>query len=125
LFVLPLIATAIGMGLVNGCASSAATASVPPSQVGAASGISNMARYVGAALFTAASATIYAASQGAARPEALVDGVARCALLMAVASLVGTGIALLYGRFRRQRVGVADRASAAAAVVHSVPVPED
>ena len=100
LFVLPLIATAAGMGLVNGCASSAATASVPPDQVGAASGISNMARYVGAALLTAASATIYAGAQQSAQ---LASGVARCALLMAITALAGTAIAVLYGRFRHAR----------------------
>lgn len=37
------------MGLSNNCASSAATASVDQHEVGAASGISNMARYVAAA----------------------------------------------------------------------------
>ena len=39
--------------------SSAATASVPENQVGGASGVSNMARYVGAAVATALAATIY------------------------------------------------------------------
>ena len=43
----------------NGPASSAATASVPENQVGGASGVSNMARYVGAAVATALAATIY------------------------------------------------------------------
>ncbi|MET0844107.1 MAG: MFS transporter, partial [Mycetocola sp.] len=53
IFVLPLIAVAVGMGLSNGPASSAATAAVPAHQVGEASGVSNMARYVGAAVATA------------------------------------------------------------------------
>lgn len=114
LFVWPLLATAVGMGLVNGCASAAATASVPASQVGAASGISNMARYVGAALLTAASATIYAGAQQAGAP---VAGVARCAVLMAITALVGTGIAVLYGRFRHR-----GRASWSSA--HTVPSAE-
>ena len=39
-FVLPLAVTAIGLGLANGPASSASTASVSPDQVGQASGIS-------------------------------------------------------------------------------------
>ena len=58
-FVLPLIAVAIGMGLSNGPASSAATAAVPANQVGEASGVSNMARYIGAAVATALAASIY------------------------------------------------------------------
>ena len=53
-FLLPLIAIAVGMGLSNGPSSSAATAAVPAAQVGEASGVSNMARYVGAAVATAA-----------------------------------------------------------------------
>ena len=52
-FLLPILAIAVGMGLSNGPASSAATASVPQEQVGGASGVSNMARYVGAAGATA------------------------------------------------------------------------
>ena len=58
-FVLPLIAVAVGMGLSNGPATSASTACVSAAQVGAASGVSNMARYVGAAVATALAATIY------------------------------------------------------------------
>ena len=62
-FLLPILAIAVGMGLSNGPASSAATASVPQEQVGGASGVSNMARYVGAAVATALCATIYASVQ--------------------------------------------------------------
>ena len=58
-FLLPLVAIAMGMGLSNGPSSSAATACVPSEQVGEASGVSNMARYVGAAVATALAATIY------------------------------------------------------------------
>ena len=58
-FLLPLVAIAVGMGLSNGPSSSAATACVPEEQVGEASGVSNMARYVGAAVATALAATIY------------------------------------------------------------------
>jgi MFS family permease len=59
-FLLPLIAVAVGMGLSNGRASSAATAAVSADQVGAASGVPNVARYVGAAVATALAASIYA-----------------------------------------------------------------
>ncbi len=63
-FLLPLVAIAVGMGMSNGPASSAATASVPENQVGGASGVSNMARYVGAAVATALAATIYGSVTG-------------------------------------------------------------
>jgi MFS family permease len=118
MFVLPLVAIAVGLGLSNGCASSAATVSVPQHQVGSASGVSNMARYVGAALFTAATATIYGSAGGG---DGLARGVARCALLMTVASLVGLALAVLYGRHRLPRAQAVDRAAAAAGVVHTVP----
>jgi EmrB/QacA subfamily drug resistance transporter len=124
LFVLPLVGIAVGMGLSNGCASSAATASVPQHEVGSASGISNMARYVGAALMTAAAATIYstaAASHTVSHAEALTHGVARSALLMAIAAGVGIALALLYGRQRPERAATADRVAAAAVMVHTIP----
>jgi Major Facilitator Superfamily len=55
-FVAPLIAIAVGLGLANGPASSASTAAVSPDEVGQASGISNMARYIGGSLAVAAAA---------------------------------------------------------------------
>ncbi|UOX93102.1 MFS transporter [Amycolatopsis sp. FBCC-B4732] len=125
-FVLPLVAVAAGLGLSNGCASAAATSSVPGNDVGGASGISNMARYVGAALLTAVTATIYggaASIEGANRGAALVDGVARTALLMAIVSGVGVALGLLYGRYRPGPARPGGPTSAAAGVVHSVPVP--
>ncbi|HEX6681513.1 MAG TPA: MFS transporter, partial [Candidatus Limnocylindrales bacterium] len=59
MFVIPLVGIAIGMSLQNGPASSVSTSAVPPDQVGSASGVSNMARYVGAAVMTAIVAGIY------------------------------------------------------------------
>ena len=57
-FVLPLVVLAVGLGIANGPASSGSTAAVPPTRSAQASGISNMARYVGAAVAVAAIATI-------------------------------------------------------------------
>ena len=88
-FVVPLIAVAIGMGLSNGPASAAATASVDATDVGAASGVSNMARYVGAAVATALAATVYGsviadgAAAGLSQADALADGLATASWLMA------------------------------------------
>ena len=61
-FVLPLIVLAAGLGLANGPASSVSTSAVPPDQVGQASGISNMARYIGGSLVVAATATVFDAT---------------------------------------------------------------
>jgi EmrB/QacA subfamily drug resistance transporter len=125
LFVLPLIVVAVGMGFSNGCASSAATASVPQSEVGAASGISNMARYVGTSLFVAATATIYGTATSATdvdRAEAVATGVSRSALLMMIVSALGIVLAVLHGRHRPDRQRTVDRAAAAAVVVHTVPI---
>ena len=55
---LPLIGLVVGLGLANGPASSGSTSAVSADQVGQASGISNMARYVGAAVAVAAVAMV-------------------------------------------------------------------
>ena len=64
-FVVPLAATAIGLGLANGPASSASTATVSADQIGQASGISNMARYVGGSMAVAAAGSVYSAVNAA------------------------------------------------------------
>jgi MFS family permease len=122
MFVVPLVAMAVGMGLSNGCAAAAATAAVPPEEVGAASGISNMARYVGASLLTAAAATIYGSAAAGSR-DSLVEGVSQTAVLMTVASAIGIAVAAFYGRHRPPPQRTVDRAAAASAVAHSVPTP--
>ena len=100
-FLLPLVAIAVGMGMSNGPASSAATASVPENQVGGASGVSNMARYVGAAVATALAATIYGtviANQtdgGASQGDALASGLAAASWMMAVFSFLGVLMAFV------------------------------
>jgi MFS family permease len=126
-FVLPLVAVAIGMGLSNGPASSAATASVPAAQVGAASGVSNMARYVGAAVAVALAATIYGGviedetAGGASAADALAAGLAAASWVMAVFSIAGVAMAVLMGRHRAARGTLADSAAAAAAHTHTLP----
>ena len=105
-FVLPLIAVAVGMGLSNGPASSAATAAVPAAQVGEASGVSNMARYVGAAVATALAASIYSSvigrqtAAGAEPAEALSAGLGTASWVMAVFSVAGVLMAVVMGRHR-------------------------
>lgn len=127
-FVLPLVALAVGMSLQNGPASSLSTAAVTPAQVGAASGISNMARYVGAAVMTAIVASIYATvsgdhvAAGASESAALAAGVSRTAVAMGIWCALGVLMALLVGRFRPRRQGMVELAAAAASTSHTLPV---
>jgi EmrB/QacA subfamily drug resistance transporter len=126
-FLLPLIAVAVGMGMSNGPASSAATASVSAEQVGAASGVSNMARYVGAAVATALAATIYATvtanrtAAGETTSEALSAGLALASWVMAAFSFAGVLMALVMARYRAAKGTVHDSAAAAAAHTHTLP----
>ncbi|WP_396656147.1 MFS transporter [Microbacterium sp.] len=125
-FVLPLVAIAVGMGLSNGPSSSAATACVPQNQVGSASGVSNMARYVGAAVATALVATINAsvigrrAEEGAAMSEALAAGLAAASWVMAGFSVAGVVMAMLLKRHRMARGTLQDAAASAAAPLHTL-----
>jgi EmrB/QacA subfamily drug resistance transporter len=127
-FVGPLIAIAVGLGLANGPASSASTAAVPPAEVGAASGISNMARYVGGSLAVAAVATVSTAvtdakrAAGESASAALAAGLSRASLLLTIVSGLGVALLLLMGRHRAERPSAVHRLAAAAVVVHTVPV---
>jgi MFS family permease len=124
-FLLPVIAIAVGMGMSNGPASSAATASVSAEQVGAASGVSNMARYIGAAVATALAATIYATvtanrtAAGKTASEALSAGLALASWVMAAFSFAGVLMALVMARYRAAKGTVHDSAAAAAAHTHT------
>lgn len=126
-FLLPLIAIAVGMGLSNGPASAAATASVPQTQVGGASGVSNMARYVGAAVATALAATIYEnvistrSAAGLPLDDALASGVAAASWAMAVFSFIGVLMAFVIARHRPAKGTLNDAAAAAAALSYTLP----
>lgn len=127
-FLLPLIAIAVGMGLSNGPSSSAATASVRQEQVGEASGVSNMARYVGAAVATALAATVYSSvdanrlADGASEADALAAGLAAAAWVMAVISALGIVLAVVAIRRHRLASGTVQD-SAAAAAAHLITLP--
>ena len=127
-FVLPLVVLSAGLGLANGPASSASTAAVPDDQVGQASGISNMARYIGGSVVVAAVATIFNSvaveetAAGASASEALAAGLSRSALLMAICSGLGIALALLMARHHQVRPNAVDRVAAAAgATSHTIP----
>jgi len=127
-FLAPLVGLSIGLGLANGPASSGSTAAVSADEVGQASGISNMSRYVGAAVAVAAVATVSNTvavdheAAGDSPSEALAAGLASSALLMAILSASGV---LLVGLMRRQKIArsrAVDRAAAAAITTHTIPV---
>jgi MFS family permease len=126
-FLLPLIAVAVGMGLSNGPASAGATAAVAPNQVGEASGVSNMARYVGASVATALAATIYSSviasrtAAGQSASDALASGLATTSWVMAGVSFAGVVLAVVMRRHQRVRGTLADAAASAAAVAHTLP----
>ncbi len=128
-FVLPVVLVAVGMALSNGPSSSIATSSVPEHQVGSASGISNMARYVGAAVMTAIVATVYAETttseteSGEAAGDALATAFARSSLVLVIVSALGIGLALLAGRHRPPEPLPIDQAAAAASTLHTLPTP--
>jgi len=126
-FVAPLVAIAVGLGLANGPASSASTASVSQDEVGQASGISNMARYIGGAVAVAAVATVFNAvtnnhvNAGASQSDALAAGLAGAALLLAIFSAAGIALSLLMARHRPEQPEAIHRAAAAAATSHTIP----
>jgi EmrB/QacA subfamily drug resistance transporter len=126
-FVLPLVVLSAGLGLSNGPASSASTSSVPSDQVGQASGISNMARYIGGSLFVAVIATVYNSvtvdheKNGASAADALAAGLGRSALVLAVLSASGIAVALLMARHHQRNPDAVHLAAAAAASTHTIP----
>jgi len=126
-FVVPLVVLAVGLGVANGPASSGSTSAVSADEVGAASGISNMARYVGAAVAVAAVAMVNNAvvnnhrEAGESASAALAAGLSSSALLMAIWSAAGIALIVLMARQRRMPTRAIDRAAAAAASVHTIP----
>jgi MFS family permease len=129
-FVVPIIAVAVGMGLSNGPASAASTACVSPAQIGSASGISNMARYVGSSVFVALAASIYAGvaqsrvDDGREVSDALASGIAWSCVVLAITCALGVGMGLI-GRFRQRHAQPMQTAAATAAHSHTIPVPGD
>lgn len=127
-FVGPLIVLAFGLGLANGPSSSVATACVATDQVGAASGISNMGRYVGSAVLTAVTAALFSAVYtrrhvgSTAVADALAAGFSRSSIGLALFCAFGVALSLLVGRIRPTGPPTAAHyAAAAAAGSHTVP----
>jgi EmrB/QacA subfamily drug resistance transporter len=130
-FIAPLVLIAVGLGIANGPASSASTSSVAPSDTGAASGISNMSRYVGGSLAVAAAATIYNAAAinhreaGASPSAALAAGLSRASIMLTLFSAAGILLIVLMRRYKAKQPRPADLAAAAAVTTHTIPVPQE
>jgi EmrB/QacA subfamily drug resistance transporter len=128
-FVVPFLVAAVGMSMTNGPCSSVSTSAVAEEQVGAASGISNMARYVGAAVFTAVAAAVYGGTttskiaDGHAPADALASGFERVAIVMAILSALGIPLALAAKRMHSPKPQMVDYAAAAIAHQHTLPRP--
>lgn len=128
-FLLPLLAIAVGLSLTNGPATSVSTSCVTPEQVGQASGVSNMARYVGGAVMTAVASGIYAngiatsTAEGAPHAAALADGFSRACLALTVFAASSIVFAVVRSRRVGRPHGV-DYAAAAASTTHTLPVGE-
>src|SRR4029078_9165184 len=128
-FVVPFLVAAFGMSMTNGRCSSISTSSVPEEQVGAASGISNMARYVGASVFVAIAAAVYSSTTaskidaGESPSDALAHGFGRVSLVMAIVSALGIPLAIAAKRARSPKPETIDYAAAAASSTHTLPRP--
>ncbi|MBM7503600.1 MFS transporter [Agromyces aurantiacus] len=131
LFVLPLIGVAAGMSLQNGPCSSISTACVDPAEVGAASGISNMARYVGAAVMTAIVASVYSGvgsrqvAAGESDAVALAHAFSWSSIAMGIWCALGIALALLVARKVTRRPAEFEAAAAAASTSHTLTPPDD
>ena len=86
-----------------------------------------MARYIGAALFVAFTATIYNSVQidheksGASASDALAAALSRVSLVLAICSAAGIALALLMARHHQRKPKAVDLAAAAAATAHTLP----
>lgn len=130
LFVLPLVGVAAGMSLQNGPCSSISTACVEPREVGAASGVSNMARYVGAAVMTAIVASVYGSvsanqvAAGASEAAALASAFSWSSISMGIWCVLGIALALLVARGVTRKPSEFEYAAAAASTSHTLTPPD-
>ncbi|HEY7622280.1 MAG TPA: MFS transporter [Solirubrobacteraceae bacterium] len=126
-FVGPLVGLAIGLGIANGPASSGSTSAVSHDQVGQASGISNMARYIGGSVAVAAVAMVDNAvinnhkDAGASASDALAAGLSAASIVMAIWCAAGVALVVFLRRHRAKTPEAVDLAAAAAASTHTIP----
>jgi sugar phosphate permease len=99
---------------------------VSEDQVGAASGISNMARYIGSSVAVAAAGLVYTTvtqnhlDDGATQSDALASGLAAACVMMAIWAALGVVLIRLMKRVVPRSRAI-DRAAAAAATTHTIP----
>ncbi len=129
-FLGPIVLAAVGLCFSNNPCSALATGSVDQGQVGEASGVSNMARYVGPAVMTAIVAALYTEiparqmADGASTADALVSGFRGAAIALTLVSACGIFLYHLARGYRPAPPTGVDVAIAAAAPVMTIPRPE-
>ena len=128
-FVLPLAVTAIGLGLANGPASSASTASVSPTR-SAKHPASRTWPDTSAGRWPSpppgpSSAPLPALNRqpGKAPPRHSRAGLSGAAILLTIMTAAGIPLALLMGRHHPPRQQAIHRVAAAAIIVHTIPTP--
>ena len=130
LFFVPIVLTAAGLCLSNNPCSAVATGAVAPAEVGAASGLSNMARYVGPAVMTAIVAAVYAEiperrlADGESAADALAAGFRGASLVLTIVSAFGILLMYLVRGYRQRTATGVDVAIAAAGGSLTIPRPE-
>ena len=130
LFLGPIVLAAVGLCFSNNPCSALATGAVDQAQVGAASGVSNMARYVGPAVMTAIVAALYTEiparqmADGASTTDALVSGFRGAAVALTIVSACGIVLIYLARGYRPEPPTGVDVAIAAAAPTLTIPRPE-
>ena len=120
---------AVGLGLANGpVVVGGDGVRARPTRSAQASGISNMGRYIGAAVLTAVTAAISNSvrarhiAAGESPADAWATAFGRASIGLAVFCAVGIALALLVGRPRRGgKPTTAEYVAAAAGTAHTVP----
>jgi sugar phosphate permease len=96
-------------------------------QVGQASGISNMARYIGGSVAVAAVAMVNntvinnQTDAGKSASDALASGLSAASIVMAIWCAAGVALVAFLRRHRARRPEAVDIAAAAAASTHTIP----
>jgi MFS family permease len=93
--VVPLLATGAGASMVIPAAQSAVVAAAPPEAAGAASGVFNTLRQLGAAFGVAISSAVFAATGAFAPATRFSDGFVAATVAVTILPLVGLAIATL------------------------------
>jgi EmrB/QacA subfamily drug resistance transporter len=119
-FVLPLIVAGVGISTTTPAVAAAALGSVPPPDVGRASGVNSTLQRFGGAFGIAVTAAVFTAQGQLGSPAGVVAGFRPALAVSALLSLAGAGVAVAVGRRGGPRAAAtapADRALGGAGVM--------